>query len=84
MFAFVFLSSQYMKAPSGTFFEVFCLLRKTRELCPIAAAIKYLYPKTSMRGYPKYNILYFNVDGMYFFFPRMYGLRTIIIIYYTL
>lgn len=58
MFAFV-LCRHNTKAPSrGTFFEVFCLLRKTLELCPIAAAIKYLYPKTSMRGYPKYNILY--------------------------
>lgn len=71
------MSSQYTKAPSGTFFEVLCLLRKTRELCPIAAAIKYPYPKASMqRGYPKRNILlyiilYFNVDGMYSFSPRI-------------
>lgn len=79
MFALVFCRHN-TKAPSGTFFEVFCLFRKTRELCPIAAAIKYLYPKTSMRGYPKYNIL---TSMGYTSFLLAYGLRIIIILYYT-
>lgn len=57
----LFFVATIQKHRAARFFEVFCLLRKTRELCPIAAAIKYLYPKTSMRGYPKYNILLYII-----------------------
>jgi len=76
----MFVAIQY-KAPSGTFFEVFCLLRKTRELCPIAAAIKYLYTQKHqckvIRSIIRYNMLLytFNVDEMYSFSP--YGLYNI-------
>lgn len=84
MCAFVFLSPLY-KALSGTFFEVLCLLRKTQELCPIAVAIKYLYPKTSMQGYPKYNILYiiFYILTSMGCIPFLHTADGTIIIYYT-